>query len=208
LSSVIWLPLIINMSYAPPANIGDRFGKLVIIKQAEPDIYRYAQNNKERLAKLTKWECLCDCGEIAVALQGSLRRGKKISCGCTQKAGPTNFCWRGCGEISGEQWAGFKSNATKRKLKEFFITIQYGWDLFLKQNRRCAISKIPIHFDDNNSTDNGTASLDRIDSSLGYIEGNVQWVHKSINSMKMSQNQDSFINLCKLVASHRPLKNN
>jgi hypothetical protein len=44
--------------------------------------------------------------------------------------------------------------------------------------------------------------LDRVDSSKGYIEGNVQWVHKTINLMKQSFNQKEFIHFCKLVANN------
>jgi hypothetical protein len=199
------------MSRPITTKIGDRFGKLVVVKLAPSNFYKYTSRlGKKRIIKLTMWECECDCGEKIVTFQERLKRGKKISCGCTQRAGPTHACWRGCGKISGEQWANFKSNSTKRKLKEFSITIQDGWNLFLKQGGRCAISGIPIYFDDNNKTDNGTASLDRIDSSLGYIKGNIQWVHKSINSMKMSQEQPDFIGLCKLVAAKNfhPLINN
>jgi hypothetical protein len=47
-----------------------------------------------------------------------------------------------------------------------------------------------------------TASLDRIDSSKGYCEDNVQWVHKDINRMKNTFDQDYFISLCKLIAEN------
>ncbi len=45
-----------------------------------------------------------------------------------------------------------------------------------------------------------TASLDRIDSSLGYVRGNLQWVHKDVNQMKMDLNQEYFIRMCKMIA--------
>ena len=44
-----------------------------------------------------------------------------------------------------------------------------------------------------------TASLDRIDSSKGYIKGNIQWVLKDINLMKGSTDEDYFKFLCGLV---------
>ena len=46
-----------------------------------------------------------------------------------------------------------------------------------------------------------TASLDRIDSSKGYVEGNVQWVHKMINMSKQQYSQEEFIDMCKAVAN-------
>jgi hypothetical protein len=47
-----------------------------------------------------------------------------------------------------------------------------------------------------------TASLDRIDNSQGYINGNIQWVHKIINRIKMDLNTSYFVELCKKVAQH------
>ena len=44
-------------------------------------------------------------------------------------------------------------------------------------------------------------SLDRIDSNNGYVEGNVQWVHKDVNMMKKDYNQEYFINICKLITN-------
>jgi hypothetical protein len=66
------------------------------------------------------------------------------------------------------------------------ITLEYIWDLLLEQNRKCALTGLPLTFakDYNKSTLDQTASLDRIDSSVGYIIGNVQWVHKEINKIK------------------------
>ncbi len=47
-----------------------------------------------------------------------------------------------------------------------------------------------------------SASLDRIDSSLGYIEENVQWVHKDVNMMKRIYDNNYFIKMCKLIAEN------
>jgi hypothetical protein len=44
-----------------------------------------------------------------------------------------------------------------------------------------------------------TASLDRIDSSIGYVEGNVQWIYKPLNTMKGTLSNQEFIQLCKEV---------
>ena len=44
-----------------------------------------------------------------------------------------------------------------------------------------------------------TASLDRIDSSQGYIEGNVQWVSREVNFFKNNKNEKDLYNLCKKI---------
>ena len=45
-----------------------------------------------------------------------------------------------------------------------------------------------------------TASLDRIDSSKGYILGNIQLVHRDVNRIKSDFEQDYFIKICKLIS--------
>jgi hypothetical protein len=54
----------------------------------------------------------------------------------------------------------------------------------------------------NGKYDIGNASLDRIDSSKGYEEGNVVWVYKPINAMKNTFSSENFINMCKLIVEH------
>ncbi len=105
--------------------------------------------------------------------------------------------WKGCGELRGHLIASYKEGAKSRKLK-FSVTAKFLWNLFLKQNRKCAITGIDLTFVKNFTT----ASLDRIDSNKGYIKNNVQWVHKIINMMKYDHIQQDFINWCHLVSSH------
>jgi hypothetical protein len=78
------------------------------------------------------------------------------------------------------------------------LTLAYLDDLFEKQNKKCAYTGEPLTF--RTSTKLGNASLDRIDSSKGYIEGNLQWVHKTINEMKTDLSHDIFVEYCKKVA--------
>lgn len=44
------------------------------------------------------------------------------------------------------------------------------------------------------------ASIDRIDSNLGYVRNNIQWVLKDINKMKNDFDQSHFIELCSKVS--------
>ena len=105
-------------------------------------------------------------------------------------------------EITGKYWANLKHGAKARNLV-FNITIDYAWQLFLDQNRKCALSGLDLVFyQPGNKFTDTTASLDRIDSSKGYIIGNIQWVYKKINYLKMNMPQEEFIQLCKLVANH------
>ena len=80
--------------------------------------------------------------------------------------------------------------------------MEQAWELFEKQNRKCALSGLLLNFPKDRNTHGGTASLDRIDSNGNYTLDNVQWVHKDINRLKNSFDQDYFINLCKLVSNY------
>lgn len=114
----------------------------------------------------------------------------------TKKSKITNYNRRACNDIHMNYWSSLKTGAKRRNL-EFSISIEYGWRLFLNQNKKCAISDIDLIFRNNNSDKKSqTASLDRIDSSKGYVEGNVQWVHKKINTIKWDLDQKEFIELC------------
>ena len=94
---------------------------------------------------------------------------------------------------------------SNRKNLTFNLNGNYLWQLFLAQNRCCSLSGIEIFFPKAwgaRSKTQITASLDRIDSNKGYIKGNVQWVHKKINAMKMNMSDSEFINLCRKVSQH------
>ncbi len=94
----------------------------------------------------------------------------------------------------------YKLSAEVRNL-EFSITPEYVANLYQEQNHKCALSGIELIFPDVGLT-GITASLDRINSNLPYIEGNIQIVHKHINMMKQQHSNDYFIEMCKKVAQN------
>lgn len=63
----------------------------------------------------------------------------------------------------------------------------------------CALSGIPIIYKKHNKDSDATASLDRIDSSKGYVKGNVQWVHKDVNKIKNNLSEKRLMELCKSI---------
>ena len=141
----------------------------------------------------------CDCGK-EITYQGSaVANGAKKSCGCGSypRKNKSHF-WKGNGEISGTFWYHKKKSALKRHI-EFDLSMEDGWNLFLEQNRKCALTGIILTFQKKSSEFDGTASLDRIDSTKGYIKGNVQWVHKDVNLMKHQLTQENFVELCQKV---------
>jgi hypothetical protein len=156
----------------------------------------------------------CHCGNEFLAEPQNVFQGRCMSCGCIHKKqaklnsiNSRDKLWKGFGEISGIYWNKIKSGSGQRsetKFIEFNITIEYAWELFLKQNRKCALSGIELMFSSSYSK-NGTlqtASLDRIDPTRGYIVGNVQWVHKSVNLAKHYMDNEEFIELCNKICNY------
>lgn len=173
---------------------GKRFSKLVVIEISTP--------NKRKGGTDRYWKCKCDCGKIKRVRQYHLTDGRIQSCGCEQfQKRSKHPAWKGCGEFSGTFFKTIEHGARIRKL-DFNITKEYIWDLFLKQNRKCALTGLELKFCSKYNIPDGTASLDRIDSSKGYVPGNVQWIHKNLNKMKMEFSQDQFIDYCKLVVEN------
>jgi len=144
------------------------------------------------------WLLRCDCGNKYKVTTNHLNEGTINSCGCI--AHPNEW-----GDIPSQLWSEIKRNAQNRK-KEFLIDREYAWKIFIKQNGKCALSGIDIVFAPTNQTHKlnrcSTASLDRIDSSKGYIEGNIQWLHKDVNTMKWDHTSKYFIDLCITIANH------
>jgi hypothetical protein len=157
------------------------------------------------VSRSARWWCECICGKMISVRADRLRKGKK-SCGCRQErpscSAERNYHWKGCGLISGEVWCDIRQSAKKRPHIEFSITIEEAWQIYLRQEGRCAITGVEIVFSKTTERRKRTASLDRIDSSKGYVSGNVQWVHKEINRLKWDMRQDEFIEWCMLVTAH------
>lgn len=106
--------------------------------------------------------------------------------------------WRGYGNLSLYLYNSYKYGAYKRN-HIFDVSIEYLWDLFVEQKGVCALSGVCIYFPHKHGEDK-TASLDRIDSSRGYVYDNLQWVHKDLNFIKHKLSQEKFLQYCQLIA--------
>lgn len=187
---------------------GDKFGRWSVI----------CEGDASGSGKM--WKCRCECGVVRDVLSVRLRHGKSLSCGCLNIERSAAAKWRGVGELGSALWTTVLKGARERGL-EVSLTIDEAWELFLKQERKCAITgvlltmfeyvDIPTNASRGGATGrrvNGTASLDRIDSSKGYCTGNVQWVHKVINQMKSNHPQDVFVEWCRRVDQYTKTRDN
>lgn len=184
---------------------GNRYQELVGKKIQKLTVINVHRDGKRYLAT-----CKCDCGQFTVKRCDNLKYGKTFSCGChaknrTNMLGNKNPSFKGEGKIGKVFFSDLRHGAIRRNL-EFNITLKYIWELYKKQKGKCSITNVPIHFGRTRMSRETTASLDRIDNSKGYVEGNVRWVLKPINMLRLNYDTEYFIKLCNLVAVSNPRK--
>lgn len=164
---------------------GDRYGLWTVVRRDEENT--------------TYCFCRCECGVEQRVRCGHLRDGVSRMC---------RGCSRTVGSKGGHRtfWAGVVANARSRGL-EVGVDFDFMLNLLAKQKSRCALSGLLICLPTTcHEFRSGkcTASVDRIDSSFGYVPGNVQWVHKTLNVMKMNLSESEFFRLCRLVSDRHP----
>lgn len=172
---------------------GKKFCMWTVIKRADKDYI--TPDNRH----YPQWLCRCECGKKQNVLGSHLRgrhSGRCLKCKYKQMQlmgrMPSRMFYR---IKSSEKTRGHKSDPK--------VTREYLSGLIEAQKHKCALTGIPIKFADTTQGDmhgETTASPDRIDSSKGYLVGNIQWVHKDINKMKGVLSQDRFLELCRAVS--------
>jgi hypothetical protein len=147
---------------------------------------KYIKNDKFGKAL---WLCSCECGKEKILNASAIKAGLTTSCGCNKQ----KSLRKGYGLISGAFWHKLKKSALSRNY-EMTITIEEAWDIYLKQNKKCALSGVDlIIYPNNDRSKIQTASPDRIDSSKGYTKDNFQWVHKRVNRIKNILSTDELL---------------
>ena len=156
---------------------------------------------KQPLGKLTDWFKFCQsCGNKQYyTAKYELTRATKnntVCISCHNKSGKNN---KGKYKEIPITWFEVKRKKALEKGREFGFDIKYLWTIYIKQEKKCALSGLPLDF--NVDTDNGMVSIDRINNDKGYIKRNIQLLHKDINYAKWTFTQKYFIELCNLVAN-------
>lgn len=190
----------------PKAGIktGKRFGRWTVV---DVEDYTYLYRRDGRVLE-RKYKCRCDCGTEKYIRTSHITRGLSKQCDeCRLQSYTVNKV--GCIPMSDIHR--YKVGAAKRR-KEWSVNPQYLYELYEQQNRLCAISGLHIEFSDKGvgtvgASNVSTASLDRIDSSKGYVVGNVQWVHKDVNRIKMDLQEEDFFRIVKHIYEYKQLKN-
>ena len=172
--------------------VGKRFNRLTVISETP----------KRTKARTKIFLCKCDCGNFKEIAREKLRHGTK-SCGCLKyeniknRSGTNHQSWQGYEEISKSFFTRIKLSAEKRNYS-FNLKIEDLWDLFLVQDKKCALSGRKLQFpkkirDTDKDSDYNIPSLDRINNSKGYEIDNIQWLCFRVNYMKHVLDEQVFL---------------
>lgn len=156
----------------------------MVIKKADGRFYKNCPSCGEEQSYLRK--------NYAVASEASGKVCKKCANSKPENSGHAGFYK---GVLRASFVHKYKTGAETRGI-EWGVSFEYLADLLIEQDFKCALSGEDL---DAMEVSNN-CSLDRIDSSQGYVEGNLQWVTSMVNMCKQGYTQDEFINMCKQIA--------
>lgn len=153
----------------------------------------------------------CDCGKIERRRLDQVISKRTTVCKvCSSKRTSSKysppFVYKGIGGFSKTHYNSLKRNARIRNFV-WDVSMTDLWNLWIKQNGKCALTGVDLVLEAAllNQRVNWsivTASLDRINSKIGYVIDNIQWVHKIVNKLKNSFSESEFLHWCSLVVNH------
>lgn len=176
--------------------IGKIYNYLTVLKEGEP--YKTKANYLSR-----RWIFKCICGNEKSILPNNVFSGSIKSCGCMKK----EVCKKAIQKYYKEKYKtpvedrlygnyAYYWNIPKR---EFNISKERFIELVNSNCYYCGITPFLIRSNKTKSVNKPLNGIDRIDSSKGYIEGNVVPCCIHCNRAKMDRNIDDFKNWIKLI---------
>lgn len=163
--------------------LGKTFGKLTVLDRDEDQ----------------RWVCSCECGKVTKVATGDLKRRPNITCGCgrlarlREQVGVKNPAYKNgsyCAE--NRKFAAYKYRADKKEIafdlsKETFDTLVNGSCAY------CGLLQC--------------GGVDRVENSLGYIEGNCVGACSKCNRMKNSHGKQDFLSHIQNILINQGLTN-
>ena len=152
---------------------GERYGRLVVIKLAGTKIYGSGSNETKQFT----WLCQCDCGGQIVVASPNLHKDRTRGCGCG-RTGPRSGTYR----LQGRMTPGLAARksvfrqyriSARRKGRECTLTDAEMESLATSDCHYCGCPPGIIRRPSPSGGEFAFNGIDRMDSALGYVTGNV-----------------------------------
>jgi hypothetical protein len=168
--------------------MGKRFGNIVA---KEYVVFTTAGGKKEY-----RWKCLCDCGNWAYIRSKNLNDGSRIDCkSCSKKRQTKKQTLPDKLSIFHRIFRTYKRHA-KNKSIPFELTTEMFSKIIQEQCEYCG--EPPKKYDDGYNR-NG---IDRVDSSLGYVTGNIVPCCETCNRAKLDSPRKDFVKWIEKAYNH------
>ena len=153
---------------------GEIFGRLTVIR-----FLKFAtKNNKSNSTCHALFECKCSCGKIIEVLGHYLSSKDTRSCGCLKKD------FEAAKKVKAAQTARPLAILRAARQRSVLHKLENNLDMSdIVIPEYCPLLGIPILFKGKKVHD-GSPSLDRIDTTKGYIKGNVWIISHRANTIK------------------------
>jgi hypothetical protein len=151
---------------------GIRYGRL-LVKGIQGTIETGSSRRKQYA-----WLCVCDCGTEAVIRGHQLTTGRTKSCGCLQRdsSAKTNYKH---GKTRTVEYVLLMAAKTRAKAAGLAFNISLE-DIIIPE--RCPLLGVKLNVGGNHRFT--PPSLDRVDPSKGYVQGNIWVVSTRANTIK------------------------
>ena len=158
---------------------GKRFGRLTVISRA-PNLK----------PGVTRWNCVCDCGNKTITTSVALYTGRSKSCGCLHRETAKNqgLASRKHGEVKTKLyriWSNMKTRCQNQNNKNYKRWGARG----IKVCDEWSNSFVAFRDWANSNGFKTTLSLDRIDNNKGYFPDNCRWVTAKAQARNTRKNR-------------------
>ena len=174
--------------------------KLVITKQRDVERKQYCSFN----CKSEFQKTISTAERFLNFTEARKCEGCSINFIATQKT--QRFCTKNCQARIGSRRSLAKHNTLEDHLKRLLkrndrkhLSINFLKNVYEAQNGLCALTSVPMTWETLNGRVATNISMDRVDSSIGYEEQNIQLVCRIVNIMKHDLSVNEFVGWCKLV---------
>lgn len=174
--------------------VGRKYGNLTVIE--------FDSKDKENR---NLYKCKCDCGNTIITSAKNLERGVTNNCGCKTKEKRGRASRLKYGEAARNRVLSTYKHNAKNKNLDFTLTNEEMFELFKGKCHYCGEKPSKVYSNEKFYGEFIYNGIDRLDSSKGYIKGNVVSCCSVCNYLKSDYTEEEFINIIRKIAKHRKL---